>query len=82
MIDSDFLAMLVCPATRQPLHAATEDTLGKVNEAIAQGSVRNRGGIRVAASLQAALGAAAGAWLYPLQGGIPILLAAEAVPVP
>jgi len=82
MIDPDFLAMLVCPMTRQPLRAATEDELGRVNEAIAQGSAQNRGGSKVEQPLQAALGTADGGWLYPIQDGIPILLATEAVAVP
>lgn len=82
MIDPEFLAMLVCPTTRQPLREATEAELGKVNDAIATGSVRNRGGSPVAGALQAALGTEDGEWLYPIQDGIPILLAAEAVPVP
>lgn len=81
MIDPEFLAMLVCPTTRQPLHEATAAELGKVNDAIAGGSVRNRGGSTVTDALLAALGTADGAWLYPIQDGIPILLAAEAVPV-
>ena len=82
MIDPDFLAMLVCPTTRQPLREASEAEIGKVNEAIAQGSARNRGGNKVVDPLQAALGTEDGAWLYPIQDGIPILLAAEAVAVP
>ena len=82
MIDPDFLAMLVCPTTRQPLREATDAEIGKVNEAIAQGSVRNRGGNKVADPMRAALGTEDGAWLYPIQDGIPILLAAEAVAVP
>jgi len=82
MIDPEFLAMLVCPTTRQPLREATAAELGKVNDAIKQGEARNRGGSAVADPLQAALGTADGAWLYPVQDGIPILLASEAVPVP
>ena len=80
MIDPDFLAMLVCPATRQPLRAASEGEMTAANEEIARGEVRNRGGNPVAEPLSDALVTVDGAWLYPVQQGIPILLAPEAIP--
>jgi uncharacterized protein YbaR (Trm112 family) len=79
MIDPDFLGMLVCPATRQPLRAATAGELAKVNASIQKGSLRNRGGAAVTAPWTEALATADGGWLYPIQDDIPILLTAEAV---
>jgi uncharacterized protein YbaR (Trm112 family) len=86
MIDPEFLRLLVCPATRQPLRLASAAELAACNAAIAAGGVANRGGTALSAPLQAGLvptGAAAGASVvYPIVDGIPILLTAEAVPLP
>lgn len=79
MIDQDFLAMLVCPATRQPLRQATAAELARLQDAIAKGGVKNRGGALVAVPWAGALATQDGAWLYPIQDGIPILLTSEAV---
>lgn len=81
MIDSDFLRLLVCPATRQPLRPATAAELARVADGIAAGSLRNRGGTTPAGGWTEALVTQDGAWLYPIQDGIPILLSAEAVPL-
>ncbi len=79
MIDAQFLGMLVCPSTRQPLRLATAAELAAVNAAIARGDCRNRGGAQVAAAWAGALATQDGAWLYPIQDAIPILLTSEAV---
>ena len=81
MIDPEFLAMLRCPASRQALREATREQLAAANEAIAAGGVQNRGGNAVSEPLSDALVTADGAWLYPVQQGIPIVLAPEAIPV-
>jgi uncharacterized protein YbaR (Trm112 family) len=80
MIDKDFLGMLVCPSTRKPLREATAAELAAVNAAIQRGAARNRGGAAVSVAWAAALATHDGAWLYPIQDGIPILLTGEAVP--
>jgi uncharacterized protein len=80
MIDPEFLAMLVCPTSRQPLREATEAELSSINARIQAGAVRNRGGSPVAAVLTAGLTTTDGAWLYAVQEGIPILLAQDAIP--
>ena len=79
MIDPTFLRMLVCPGTRQPLRMATADELAKVNQAVAAGTARNRGGTAVGTPVSEGLVTADGAALYPVLDGIPILLTAEAV---
>ena len=80
MIDKEFLGLLVCPSTRKPLREATAAELAAVNAAIQRSAARNRGGAVVAVPWAAALATQDGAWLYPIQDGIPILLTAEAVP--
>lgn len=79
MIDPDFLGMLVCPATKQPLRVANERELTAVNAAIQRGATKNRGGAAVSVPWTAALATTDGAWLYPIQDEIPILLSSEAV---
>jgi uncharacterized protein YbaR (Trm112 family) len=78
MIDDPFLAMLVCPSTRKPLRHATAAELAALNAAIARGGVKNRGGAELASPWAGALATTDGAWLYPIQDGIPILLTSEA----
>jgi len=80
MIDSEFLAMLVCPATRQPLRAASDEEVASVNARREGGGLRNRGGEVVQEPLSEALATTDGAWLYPVRLGFPILLASEAIP--
>jgi len=80
MIDSEFLAMLVCPATRQPLRAASAEEVASVNARLEGGGLRNRGGEVVQEPLSEALATTDGAWLYPVRLGFPILLASEAIP--
>ena len=80
MIDSEFLAMLVCPATRQPLRAASDEEVVSVNARLEGGGLRNRGGEVVQEPLSEALATTDGAWLYPVRLGFPILLASEAIP--
>jgi len=79
MIAPEFLAMLICPTTRQQLRAASVTELEAVNDAIAGGGVCNRGGRSVDGPLSAALATSDGAWLYPVLDGIPILLESEGI---
>lgn len=81
MIDPDFLRMLVCPGSRQPLREATAAEIASINRAIAAGGVANRGGSPVVNPVQAGLVPADGSVLYPIVDGIPILLTGEAVPL-
>lgn len=82
MIAPNFLAMLVCPATKQPLREATAAELSGLQQAIAAGAAKNRGGAKVGEPCQGALATKDGHWFYPVQDGIPILLSAEAIAAP
>ena len=81
MIHPDLLAILACPATRQPLAQADEALLGRVNERIAAGGVQNVGGTDVTAVLDAALVREDGTLLYPVRDDIPVLLREEGIEV-
>lgn len=82
MIAPNFLAMLVCPATKQPLREATAAEVAQLQQAIRAGAAKNRGGAVVTEPCQGALATKDGQWFYPVQDGIPILLSAEAIALP
>lgn len=81
MIDKGFLAMLVCPSSRQPLREATAAEVAQVNAAVQAGHAKNRSGAAVSVAIVAGLVTADGSALYPVLDGIPILLTAEAIPL-
>ena len=81
MVDQQLLDILVCPETKQTLHRAEADVLRRLNEAIAQGKVENRGGQGVGEPVVAGLVREAGDLLYPIQDDIPIMLIDEAIPL-
>lgn len=80
-LEPEFLQLLACPATRQPLRLATADELAQINAAIAGGSATNRGGVRVERPLQQGLVTRDATLIYPIQDDIPILLTAEGLPM-
>ena len=82
MIDATLLDILVCPETKQPLRVADADLLAKVNAAIRDGSLSNRGGAPVTEPLVEALVREDGALLYPVRDDIPIMLIDESIPFP
>ena len=81
MVDQQLLDILVCPETKQTLHRAEADVLLRLNEAIVQGKVENRGGQAVGEPVVAGLVREAGDLLYPIQDDIPIMLIDEAIPL-
>lgn len=79
MIDRDFLKILACPETKQPLAEADAALVARVNEQIARGGLQNRGGQEVRDSLEAGLVRKDQRYLYPVRSGIPVLLVEEAI---
>ncbi|MCR9247138.1 MAG: hypothetical protein NXI31_19060 [bacterium] len=79
MIDPDFLRLLVCPTSREPLREATPDELASVNAAVAAGALKNTAGQAVERELESGLVSKSGGTLYPIVDGIPILLSSEAI---
>ncbi|MCZ6596744.1 MAG: hypothetical protein O7B99_03815 [Planctomycetota bacterium] len=81
MIDKELLEILACPETHQSLAEADEALVGRLNERIAAGGVKNVGGADVTEAVEAGLVRADGKILYPIRDDIPVLLIDEGIPV-
>ena len=75
------LEILCCPETRQPLRIAPSEVLTALNQRIRAGGVRTHAGQPVTEPCEAGLLREDGRVLYPVRGGLPILLIAEALPL-
>ena len=82
MVAAELLKILRCPETRQEVRLAEPELLAQVNAGIAAGTVHNRNGQRVQAPVEAGLVRADGRFLYPVRGGVPVMLVEEALPLP
>jgi uncharacterized protein YbaR (Trm112 family) len=82
VVDQSLLDILVCPETKQPLSLADAALLDRLNAAIRQGRIENRGGQAVSAPIQEGLVRKDGAVLYPVRDDIPIMLIDESIPLP
>lgn len=78
-MDNRLLELLCCPVTRRPLQAIGATRLKALNAAIAAGGVVKVTGQPVAAPLADALVRDDGQVVYPVEDGIPVLLADEAI---
>ena len=81
-MDPDLIKILCCPESRQPLRLAEPGLVGQLNTRIASGEQLNRAGATIHEPIQGGLLREDGKFLYPVRGGIPILLIDEALPVP
>ena len=78
-VSPELLEILVCPETRQPVALAGADLLARLNEKIAAGSLRNRGGTKVEKPIDEGLVREDGKILYPVDDGIPVMLIEESI---
>ena len=78
-MDRKLLALLVCPATRQPLSLLTNDQLSRLNQAIAAGSIVNAQSEKATNALTEALITKDGKTVYRVDDGIPVLLTETAI---
>ena len=78
-VSSELLEILVCPETKQPVALAGDDILARVNERIAAGKQRNRGGDKVEKPISEGLVREDGKVLYAVDDGIPVMLIDESI---
>ena len=81
MVDSQLLAILCCPETKQDLVLANTETIDKLNRLVEKGSLKNRGGEIVKDKMEAGLIRTDKLFLYPIRDDIPIMLIDEAIPM-
>jgi uncharacterized protein len=79
MLSAELLEILVCPESKTPVRLADEALVASVNEKIAAGTVHNVAGQRVTRPLEEALIREDGLRLYPVLGGIPVMLIDESI---
>jgi uncharacterized protein YbaR (Trm112 family) len=79
MITEEFLTLLRCPQSLAPLTRGGSDLVRGLNQAIAQGKVRNRAGALLTRPLDGLLIREDGRLGYPIIDDIPILLVDEAL---
>jgi uncharacterized protein YbaR (Trm112 family) len=81
MIDPKLLEILCCPETKEDLNLADDALVERINQAIAQGAVKNRRGLAVTERIDGGLVRKDGKYLYPIREDIPIMLIDEALPL-
>jgi uncharacterized protein YbaR (Trm112 family) len=78
-LDKDLLEILACPETKEPVMLADAALVARVNAAVQAGKVKSRDGQPVTHPLDAALLRKDRKVLYPIRGGIPIMLIDESI---
>ena len=81
VIDRELLEILACPENKSPVCPADRELIRKVNDLIERGELCNRGGTPVGKPVDGGLVREDGAYLYPIEDNIPIMLIEEAIPL-
>ncbi len=80
-IDNEFVKILACPMTKQPLRLAEGAIVDRLNAQIEDGMLLNRGGKLVKDKMGRGLIREDGLYIYPVIENIPILIENEAISV-
>ena len=81
MVDPELIKILVCPEDKTQVAVADDDLVGKANQAIEAGSLKNRAGEVVEARIDGGLVREDQVYMYPIRDDIPIMLIDEAIPL-
>ncbi len=79
--DKDLLAILCCPETKQPVSLADPTLVRRLNEAVTDGTLRNKATKLVSEQLDGGLLRADQKILYPIRENIPVMLIDEGIPL-
>ncbi len=80
-IDKDLLAILCCPETKQPVRLADPALIQRINDAVTNGSLKNKGKNPVSTRLDGGLIREDQQILYPIRENIPVMLIEEGIPL-
>lgn len=78
-VDAKLLEILCCPVSRTPLARVTPQQLETLNRAVTEGRLKYVGGEPVEQALEEALVTEDHKVVYPVEDGIPILLAERGI---
>lgn len=80
-VDKDLLAILCCPETKLDVSLADDALIGKVNDAVSRGVLKNKAQKPVTEMLDGGLIRADKKILYPIREDIPVMLIEEGIPL-
>jgi uncharacterized protein len=78
-LPDQLLDVLCCPVSREPLLPLSANRLKKLNQAIEEGDVLYVDHTAVDKKIKSALISRDGKVIYPIEGGIPVLLAERGI---
>ena len=79
-ISRELLDILCCPRTRTPVAMLGDDGIGRLNDAVADGSLEYADGSKVGRPLEEALVTTDGSTVYRIDDSIPVMLVDQAIP--
>ena len=80
-VDKDLLAILCCPETKLDVSMADETLIGKLNDAVSRGVLKNRAQKPVTELLDGGLVRSDRKVLSPIREDIPVMLIEEGIPL-
>jgi len=80
-VDKGLLAILCCPETKLDVSLADETLIGKLNDAVTRGVLKNRAQKPVTELLDGGLIRSDRKVLYPIREDIPVMLIEEGIPL-